>query len=213
LIDRKIESRTLHNTIMTTTINFGDLPFDATKYFVSSKLFDAGSTIDCPNDLTKSFIENINDPTWITRSLMQLSLSKKIELYDFMDQYCISRGTLRLFKNSLEQQLSYDPETANTIYVVNYKDDIDRIYTFSMPIKYIDIGTTIKINGYHPTQVVSIDKTNKSYHIFGCTAGSMKMTMIYDIDDVPSLIITEQDDDYSSAIPRKIKIIFTGPSL
>lgn len=203
---------------MTSTIDFNELPFDATKYFVSSGLFANGASIDCPNDLVKSFIEHINDPAWITRSLTGLSLSKKIFVFDFMDQYCISRGTIRLFKNSLGEQLTYDPETANTIYYVNIEAKADVIISFDVPIKEATIGTTIKTNGANPTQIIKVDKSNAMYHIFECKTDKgqlTKLTVSHDVLGVPIMIIIEKDAGmfYGNINPRKIKAIFTVPSL
>jgi hypothetical protein len=65
------------------------------KYFISSNLL-SDDGIDCPDDVIANICSLVNNPEKFVKELRKLDISKLIKIYDFFDEYCLSKGTIKL---------------------------------------------------------------------------------------------------------------------
>jgi hypothetical protein len=82
-------------------LDFSKARFDPKKYFIYSDLLE-DTGIECNDDDIIALCMLVNDPHNFIKKIANMDIRKKIEVYDFFDQYCVSKGIKVIIKESIK---------------------------------------------------------------------------------------------------------------
>jgi hypothetical protein len=94
------------------------------EYFISSNLL-SDDGIECPDDDIANICSLVHKSYEFYEGINKLNLGKLVQLYNFFDEYCISKGTIKLIEIAMTECTKY---TQPTIFAE--KKDGDKMTLF-----------------------------------------------------------------------------------
>jgi hypothetical protein len=118
------------------------------KYFISSNLL-SDDGIECPDDSIANICALVDDSYEFCEAISVLDLNKLVQLYNFFDEYCISKGTIKLIEIAMNdckkhKQLSLIGKNDVIIMILyEYGNSIFEAKEFRMNYKEIKYRCTV----------------------------------------------------------------------
>jgi hypothetical protein len=110
-------------------LDFSKANFDPKQYFISSDLLE-DSGIECPNESITHLCMLVDEPDVFVNTLKSFSLDSLIKVYDFFDQYCISKGIIKIIDIVMIEAVNgpYIPPCTIIECIDRFKNRLDLVF-------------------------------------------------------------------------------------